>query len=64
MPDQPDPTEPANTAAPAPELEAEMAKVDLHPDAGRATEDDEEQILSELYGPPDPDGFYRGTGAE
>jgi hypothetical protein len=25
------------------------------------TEDDEEAILRELYGPPDPDGIYRGT---
>lgn len=26
------------------------------------TEDDEEQVLQELYGAPDADGVYRGEG--
>ncbi|MEO3860854.1 hypothetical protein [Acrocarpospora sp. B8E8] len=26
------------------------------------TEDDEEAVLAELYGPPDADGIYRGGG--
>ena len=34
--------------------------VDVHPDAHRATEHDEEQVLGELYGPPEQDGVYRG----
>ncbi|WP_198679299.1 hypothetical protein [Thermomonospora amylolytica] len=37
-----------------------MDKVDVHPDAHRATEPDEEQVLRELYGEPDTDGFFRG----
>ncbi|MBA9002186.1 hypothetical protein [Thermomonospora cellulosilytica] len=37
-----------------------MDKVDVHPDAHRATEPDEEQVLRELYGEPDADGFFRG----
>ena len=34
--------------------------VDAHPDAHRATVANEEEILKELYGDPDADGFYRG----
>ncbi|GAA1526372.1 hypothetical protein GCM10009678_04740 [Actinomadura kijaniata] len=37
-----------------------MHMVDAHPDVHRATEPDEEQILRDLYGPPDADGVYRG----
>ncbi|WP_242890830.1 hypothetical protein [Actinomadura litoris] len=37
-----------------------MGDVDQHPDAHRATEDDEERVLHELYGPADPNGFYTG----
>jgi hypothetical protein len=37
--------------------------VDRHPSVHRATEPDEEQILRELYGEPDPDGVFRGEGA-
>ncbi|MFI7630285.1 hypothetical protein [Microbispora rosea] len=28
------------------------------------TEVDEEEVLRRLYGPPDGDGIYRGTGGE
>ncbi|MEU7861215.1 hypothetical protein [Nonomuraea sp. NPDC049141] len=28
------------------------------------TEPDEEAVLRHLYGSPDPDGIYRGEGAE
>lgn len=38
----------------------QMADVDAHPDAHRATESDEEKVLRELYGEPDADGVYRG----
>ncbi|WP_344594540.1 hypothetical protein [Actinomadura vinacea] len=37
--------------------------VDRNPDAHRATEPDEEQILRELYGEPDADGVFRGEAA-
>lgn len=40
-----------------------MPLVDANPDVHRATESDEEQILTEMYGPPDADGVYRGEGA-
>ncbi|MBA9005839.1 MULTISPECIES: hypothetical protein [Thermomonospora] len=40
-----------------------MDQVDRNADAHRATEPDEEQVLRELYGEPDPDGVYHGTGA-
>jgi hypothetical protein len=40
-----------------------MDEVDQHPDAHRATEADEEEVLSELYGGCDRDGVYRGEGA-
>jgi hypothetical protein len=40
----------------------QMADVDAHPDAHRATEDDELQVLRELYGEPDADGVFRGEG--
>lgn len=40
-----------------------MIDVDAHPDAHRATEPDEEQVLAELYGAADADGVYRGEGA-
>jgi hypothetical protein len=36
-----------------------MDTVDVHPDAHRATEPDEEQVLAELYGEADDDGVYR-----
>ncbi|RKS76203.1 hypothetical protein BZB76_1553 [Actinomadura pelletieri DSM 43383] len=39
---------------------AHMDEVDVHPDVHRATEPDEEQVLAELYGDPDSDGFYLG----
>lgn len=39
---------------------AEMDQVDVHPDVHRATEADEEEVLRELYGEPDEQGFYRG----
>jgi hypothetical protein len=37
-----------------------MDEVDTYPGVGRATELDEEQVLRELYGPPGPDGIFRG----
>jgi hypothetical protein len=40
----------------------DMTAVDAHPDVHRATEDDEEQVLKDLYGEPDADGVYRGEG--
>jgi hypothetical protein len=40
-----------------------MDRVDVHPDARRATEPDEGQVLRELYGEPGPDGVFRGEGA-
>lgn len=42
------------------EIEAErtLAAVDRRP--WGPTEDDEEQVLRELYGEPDADGIYRG----
>lgn len=46
-----------------PDEAALMGQVDQHPDAHRATESDEEQVLAELYGDPDEDGFYLGEGA-
>ncbi|GAA2591669.1 hypothetical protein SMC26_06900 [Actinomadura fulvescens] len=36
-----------------------MNRVDVHPDAHRATEADEDQVLRELYGEPDDDGVFR-----
>ena len=42
---------------------AGMGEVDVHPDAHRATEPDEEEILTALYGPADEDGIYRGEGS-
>ncbi|MFI0485488.1 hypothetical protein [Actinomadura sp. 9N215] len=38
--------------------------MDVHPDVHQPTDADEEQVLRELYGEPDPDGFFRGEGAE
>lgn len=43
--------------------EERMDEVDAHPDAHRATEPDEAEVLRELYGEPDADGVYRGEGA-
>ncbi|WP_278045283.1 hypothetical protein [Actinomadura roseirufa] len=40
-----------------------MPKVDVNPGVHQATEDDEEQVLRDLYGAPDPDGIFRGEGA-
>jgi hypothetical protein len=39
-----------------------MDQVDVHPDVHRATEADEEEVLRELYGDPDDDGFYLAEG--
>jgi hypothetical protein len=41
-----------------------MGGVDQDPRTHQATEPDEAQILADLYGPPDADGVYRGTGEE
>ncbi|WP_395109770.1 hypothetical protein [Actinomadura sp. SCN-SB] len=41
----------------------DMDAVDVHPDAHRATELDEETVLKELYGEPDTYGVYRGVEA-
>ncbi|WP_289008968.1 hypothetical protein [uncultured Thermomonospora sp.] len=41
-----------------------MDKVNVHPDAHRSTEPDEEQVLRELYGPADADGVFRGEGEQ
>lgn len=42
---------------------AHMDEVDVNPGVHRPTEPDEEEILRELYGEPDPDGFFRGEQA-
>lgn len=39
-----------------------MDEVDADPRVHRATEDDEEAVLRELYGEPDAYGVYRGVG--
>ncbi|MGP3917696.1 hypothetical protein [Nonomuraea sp. 10N515B] len=46
---------------PRPEAELVAEGVDRH-DWG-PTEGDEEAVLEGLYGPPDPDGIYRGEPA-
>lgn len=38
----------------------DMSKVDAHPRVDAVTEDDEEQVLQDLYGDPNDDGFYTG----
>jgi hypothetical protein len=38
-----------------------LDEVDVHPDVHRATEEDEEEVLRELYGEPDEDGIYGGV---
>ncbi|MFI0484898.1 hypothetical protein [Actinomadura sp. 9N215] len=43
------------------ENEERMVDVDVHPDAHRPTEGDEEQVLKELYGEPDQYGVYKGV---
>ncbi|MEV4173969.1 hypothetical protein [Nonomuraea sp. NPDC049709] len=43
------------------EAELTVGRVDRH--AWGPTEDDEEQLLAELYGPADADGVYRGVEA-
>ncbi|TYK43198.1 hypothetical protein FXF68_38900 [Actinomadura decatromicini] len=43
---------------------AHMDEVDVNPAVHRATEPDEEEILTELYGAPDADGVFRGAGAD
>ncbi|TNY37754.1 hypothetical protein [Thermomonospora catenispora] len=39
-----------------------MGQVDVHLNAHRPTEPDEEEVLRQLYGDPDPDGFFRSAG--
>ncbi|WUI00466.1 hypothetical protein OHR68_01160 [Spirillospora sp. NBC_00431] len=39
-------------------------EVDVNPGVHRPTEPDEEQVLRELYGEPDADGFFHGEEAE
>jgi hypothetical protein len=46
-----------------PEQPNGLDEVDVHPDAHRATEEDEEAVLRALYGEPDEDGIYRGEEA-
>jgi hypothetical protein len=38
-----------------------MEQVDADPRVHRATEDDEETVLKDLYGEPDTYGVYRGV---
>lgn len=38
-----------------------MSEVEIPDSPAQATEADEEQVLAALYGPPDPDGAYRGA---
>jgi hypothetical protein len=40
-----------------------MDRVDANPGVHTVTEDDEEQVLKDLYGDPDDDGIYRGGTA-
>ncbi|WP_264159457.1 hypothetical protein [Actinomadura rudentiformis] len=35
---------------------------EAEPEAHHATEADEDRVLVDIYGEPDPDGFYRGGG--
>ena len=44
--------------------EAELVAAGVDRGEWGATEDDEEQILLELYGEPDAEGIYRGEGLE
>lgn len=55
---------PQTNEPPGPEEIQRMDRVDVHPDAHRATEPDEEQILHQLYGEPDAEGFFRGEEGE
>jgi hypothetical protein len=41
---------------------SETEYVDVDPDVHRATEADEEDVLRELYGEPDKQGFYTAEG--
>ncbi|MEV3921656.1 hypothetical protein [Actinomadura coerulea] len=40
-----------------------MDEVDVHPEVHVATEPDEQEVLERLYGPPGPDGIFRGPPA-
>lgn len=40
-----------------------MDKVDQAPPVHHETVEEEEEILADLYGEPDDDGVFRGTGA-
>jgi len=44
-----------------PEDIGHLATVDVDPRAHHATELDEEKVLAGLFGPHDPNGFYRGA---
>jgi hypothetical protein len=43
--------------------EAELVVGGVNRRPAGPTEADEEQVLKDLYGPPDDDGIYRGTEA-
>lgn len=45
------------------ETEAELVAAGVDRREWGATEDDEEQVLADLYGEPDDDGIYRGSTA-
>jgi hypothetical protein len=46
------------------ESEAELVARGVDRRDWEATEDDEEDVLRELYGPPDDDGIYRGVRSQ
>ncbi|WP_242903056.1 hypothetical protein [Actinomadura terrae] len=41
---------------------AHMGEVDVNPGVHQATETDEEEVLTRLYGEPDADGVFRAEG--
>ncbi|WUI02117.1 hypothetical protein OHR68_10005 [Spirillospora sp. NBC_00431] len=43
------------------EDEERMDEVDVRPEVHSATEDDEGQVLRDLYGEPDQYGVYKGV---
>ncbi|REE97303.1 hypothetical protein [Thermomonospora umbrina] len=51
----PEPNEPEKS-----DEAARMDEVDANPNVHRATEQDEMQVLTALYGEPDVDGVFRG----
>jgi hypothetical protein len=51
------------TDEPDPQSEAHLVVTGVDTRDWGPTEPDEEDVLRELYGEPDPDGIYRGEGS-